>query len=146
MILNLQLALNHMYQKTLFTLRDLVSDSDRMRETIWCNQKIPRVRFARSPNEEKPWTEFPATRQLIKPATYDGSGSWQEYRVHFKDCTEMTGWGYTQKELYLAVPSRGSAQDVLGSLPKGSKPDYQPLEVASENRFATPSQTELFRV
>ena len=46
----------------------------------------------------------------------------------------------------MAVSLRGSAQGVLGNLPKGSKPDYQTLLRAREERFAPPSQTELYRV
>ena len=46
----------------------------------------------------------------------------------------------------MAVSLRGSAQGVLGNLPKGSKPDYQTLVRALEERFAPPSQTELYRV
>jgi hypothetical protein len=48
--------------------------------------------------------------------------------------------------LYLAVSLRGNAQGVLGNMPKGAKPDYHTLIKALEDRFAPPSQTELYRV
>ena len=59
-----------------------------------------RVRFASPPLYERPLTELPATRQLIKPATYDGSGPWQDYHAHFEACAEISGWRYYQKGLY----------------------------------------------
>ena len=101
-----------------------------------------RVTFASPPSDERPLTELPATRQLIKPATYYGSGPWQDYHALFEACTEISGWRYNQKGLYLAVSIRGSAQGVLGNFPKGSKPDYQTLVRALEERFAPLSQTE----
>ena len=50
-----------------------------------------RIRFASLPSDERPWTELPATRQLIKPATYDGSGPLQDYHAHFEACAEING-------------------------------------------------------
>ena len=77
---------------------------------------------------------------------HDGSGPWQDFHAHFEACVEISGWKYIQKGSYLAVSLRGNAQGVLGNLPKGSNPDCQSLERAHEERFAPPSQTELYRV
>ena len=103
-----------------------------------------RVRF-RSPYDDDAF-EYPKSRQTIKPATYDGSGPWLDYHAHFEACAELSAWNYNQKGLYLAVSLRGSAQGVLGNMPKGAKPDYHSLIKALEDRFAPPSQTELYRV
>ena len=70
----------------------------------------------------------------------------QDYHAHFEACAEISDWRYNQKGLYLAVSLRGSAQGVLGNVLKGSKPDYQTLVRVLEERFAPPSQTELYRV
>ena len=85
-------------------------------------------------------------KQVIKPATYDGSASWLDYHAHFEACAEINGWTESHKGLYLAVSLRGSAQGVLGNLPKGAKPDYRALMRALKERFAPPSQTKLYRV
>jgi hypothetical protein len=86
------------------------------------------------------------SRQTIKPATYDGSGPWLDYRAHFEACAELSAWNYNQKGLYLAVSLGGNAQGVLGNMPKGAKSDYHSLIKTLEDRFAPPSQTELYRV
>jgi hypothetical protein len=72
--------------------------------------------------------------------------SWLNYHANFEACIEINGWTKAHKGLYLAVFLRGSAQGVLGNLPKGTKPDYQALMRALEERFAPPSQTESYRV
>ena len=82
----------------------------------------------------------------ITPATYDGSGQWIDYHAHFEACSEINGWSYATKGLYLAASLRGSAQGCLGNIPKGEKPDYETLVLALEDRFAPPSQAELYRV
>ncbi|KAH3748126.1 hypothetical protein DPMN_182563 [Dreissena polymorpha] len=52
----------------------------------------------------------------IKPATYDGSGSWHDYRAHFEACAKINEWTEEQKGLYLSVSLRGQAQGVFGNL------------------------------
>ena len=81
----------------------------------------------------------------IKPATFDGSGSWLDYKAHFDVCAELNGWSDKEKGMYLAVSLRGQAQGVFGNI--GSKSsDYPMLVAALEERFAPPNQTELYRV
>lgn len=86
------------------------------------------------------------SQNSIIPATYDGSGQWIDYHAHFEACSEINGWSYATKGLYLAASLRGSAQGCLGNIPKGEKPDYETLVLALEDRFAPPSQAELYRV
>ena len=81
----------------------------------------------------------------VKPATFDGTGSWLDYRAHFDAVAEINRWSQTEKGLYLAVSLRGQAQGVFGNLSTQSK-DYDMLVQALEQRFAPPNQTELYRV
>ena len=81
----------------------------------------------------------------VKPATFDGTGSWLDYRAHFDAVAEINRWNQIEKGLYLAVSLRGQAQGVFGNLSTQSK-DYDMLVQALEQRFAPPNQTELYRV
>ena len=81
----------------------------------------------------------------MKPATFDGTGSWLDYRAHFDAVAEINRWSQTEKGLYLAVSLRGQAKGVFGNLSTQSK-DYDKLVQALEQRFAPPNQTELYRV
>ena len=60
----------------------------------------------------KPATSTPKSPQTkakghtgikVKPATFDGTGSWKDYRAHFDVVAELKGWPPTEKGLYLAV-------------------------------------------
>ncbi|MCG8045579.1 MAG: retroviral-like aspartic protease family protein [Candidatus Thiodiazotropha endolucinida] len=82
---------------------------------------------------------------MMKPATFDGSVAWVDYKAHFEACAELNGWSKEQKGLYLSVSLRGQAQGVFGNLGSG-KPAYDDLVTALEERFAPPNQTELYRV
>ena len=79
----------------------------------------------------------------VNPATFDGTGSWLDYRAHFDAVAELNRWSQTEKG-YLAVSLRGQAQGVFGNLSTQSK-DYDMLVQALEQRFAPPNQTELYR-
>lgn len=81
----------------------------------------------------------------IKPATYDGSGSWRDYQSHFEACASINQWTMEQKGLFLAVSLRGQAQGVLGNLPDDRQQHYSVLIKSLEDRFAPPHQTELYR-
>ena len=52
----------------------------------------------------------------VKPATYDGTGHWKDYKAHFDACAELNKWTEKEKGLYLAVSLRGQAQGVFGNL------------------------------
>lgn len=83
----------------------------------------------------------------MKPATYDGLGSWIDYKAHFEVCAALNGWSEKEKGMYLAVSLRGQAQGVYGNLgPGANTTDYTELVRALEERFSPPNQTELYRV
>ena len=80
----------------------------------------------------------------IKPATYDGSSSWLDYKAHFEVCAKLNEWSYHEKSKYLAVSLRGQAQGVFGSLERTN--DYTQLVRALQERFSPPNQTDLYRI
>ena len=81
----------------------------------------------------------------MKPATYDGSTPWIDFRAHFESISEINRWSYNQKGLYLAATLRGAAQGVLGNLQTAEKHDFEKLVAALESRFSPVNQTELYR-
>ena len=108
-----------------------------------------RVRFS-PPKEsyERPRSDMQPkpTGVHMKPATYDGTIAWQDYHSHFEACADLNGWTERAMGTYLAVSLRGNALGVLGNLPRGRTPEYRELVKVLEERFAPPSQTELYRV
>ncbi|KAH3827771.1 hypothetical protein DPMN_129713 [Dreissena polymorpha] len=73
---------------------------------------------------------------MMTPATYDGTGSWQDYKAHFDACAKINKWTESEMGLYMAVPLRGQAQGVFGHLPEKSH-DYL--------RWFKPSKKDFFR-
>ena len=91
---------------------------------------------------------IPATKPkdvVMKPAMYDGSVAWTDYKAHFEACAKLNGWTDEQKGLYLSVSLRGQAQCVYSNL-GSEKHDYDDLFKVLEESFAPPTQTELYRV
>lgn len=95
---------------------------------------------------KNPDTSFKKPSNYIKPATFDGSASWLDYKSHFEACAALNGWTDREKGLYLAVSLRGNAQGVLGNLAGELGRNYNELVRALEDRFAPANQTELYRV
>ena len=100
------------------------------------------------PREERPdyGVAFKKPSNYIRPATYDGLGSWLDYKSHFEACAALNGWSNREKGLYLAVSLRGQAQGILGNLSGELGQNYNELIKALEDRFAPANQTELYRV
>ena len=59
----------------------------------------------------------------MRAATFDGTGSWKDYRAHFDAVAELNDWSPVEKDLYLAVSLRRQAQGVFGNISTQSK-DY----------------------
>ncbi|VDI18227.1 Hypothetical predicted protein [Mytilus galloprovincialis] len=87
-----------------------------------------------------------STSVRVKPATYEGTSSWLDFKSHFEACSSINNWSEQDKGLYLAVALRGQAQGILGDLPIDKQQNYKALVNALEQRFAPPNQTELYRV
>ena len=81
----------------------------------------------------------------VKPASFDGSTSWLDYKTHFDMCAELNGWNDKQKGLHLAVSLRGQAQGVLGNLPAGDRENFEKLAKALSERVLPESHPELYR-
>jgi len=107
---------------------------------------------SQTPSHEEPTSTSPGLKfntgpnhgAKIKPATYDGTGSWHDYIAHFEACAKINHWTDSDKGLYLSVSLRGQAQGVLGNLSDRTN-DFHALSTALEERFAPPNQTELYR-
>lgn len=67
---------------------------------------------------------------LIKPATYDGTTSWLDYKSHFEACANLGHWCEEDNALYMAVSLRGQAQSVLGGLGGEAPKKYDDLITA----------------
>lgn len=91
-------------------------------------------------------TRRTGTSQVIKPATYDGTSSWLDYKAHFQACAAVNGWTEESLGLFLAVSLRGHAESVLGDLPGDKGQHYRTLVRSLEERFSPPNQTDLYRV
>ena len=82
---------------------------------------------------------------MIKPAIYEGKGSWLDYKSHFDVCAKINDLTDTEKGLYLAASLRGQAQGVLGNLPLNARQDFDKLVSSLEERCSPSNQTELYR-
>ena len=81
----------------------------------------------------------------MKPATYDGTGLWNDYLSHFESVSMLNNWTETEKGLYLAASLRGQAQGILGNQPRDDRQNYTKLVQSLQDRFAPSNQTELYR-
>lgn len=89
--------------------------------------------------------ENPYGTTIMKPATYNGSWSWINYKAHFEACSDINSWNSHQKCLYQAASLRGQAQFVFCNMSTGSNGTYTGLCDALQSRFAPANQTELYQ-
>ncbi|KAL5004068.1 hypothetical protein ScPMuIL_017524, partial [Solemya velum] len=81
----------------------------------------------------------------IKPQTYNGLEDWDEYLTQFNILSDLNGWSYYHKSLYLASSLTGSARSLLNELDERKRRDFDCLVVALNNRFGSDNKAEIFR-
>ena len=111
-----------------------------------CTPMMPKIADRVEVREEMRHGSQLGEKPRVRPATFDGSGSWTDYKVQFELVAELNGWGELAKAVYLAASLRGSAQAVLGDLDDERRRNYSSLTAALGQRFGPENQTELFRV
>ena len=92
-----------------------------------------------------PLTNFNGRASNKKPATYDGTSSFQDYLVQFNMTGDLNHWEERTKAMELATSLRGAAQTVLSDLRPEQRTDFDQLISALTARFEPTNQTELYR-
>ncbi|KAK3090376.1 hypothetical protein FSP39_011314 [Pinctada imbricata] len=90
--------------------------------------------------------ELSKQKQKIKPAIYDGTTPWLDYKSHFEACAQLCEWSEVEKGLFLSVSLRGLAQGILGNLSPEKQLYYNKLTSALRDRFSPPDQMELYKI
>ena len=57
----------------------------------------------KAPSDQPSSSKASTSGVKVKPATFDGSTSWLDYKTHFDMCCELNSWNDQQKGLQLAV-------------------------------------------
>ena len=83
-----------------------------------------------------------ATRPLVLPKTFDGSGSLRDWIFHFDNVASVNGWDDTQKLKWLRVCMTGRAQKALHRLPPTATATF---ESTREARFDHESRYTRFQ-
>jgi hypothetical protein len=63
----------------------------------------------------------------LKPATYDGTTSWLDFKSHFEAYAKLGQWSDKEKGLNLSVSLRGLTQGILGNLSENEQVKYSDL-------------------
>ncbi|CAC5368830.1 unnamed protein product [Mytilus coruscus] len=85
-------------------------------------------------------------KPVVRPSKYDGSVSWEDYKIQFEMISELNYWTDNQKAMFLATSLNGNAQSVLADIDPIKRKDYKSICEALASRFGTENRTELFRV
>ena len=76
-----------------------------------------------------------ATRPLVLPETFDGTGSWTDWCFHFENVAAVNDWDNTHKLRWLRVRVTGRAQKALYRLPGSVAASYEATRDALRARF-----------
>ena len=81
----------------------------------------------------------------IKPQHFDGSTDFDEFLSQFEITSEINGWQYREKSLYLASCLTGDARSLLSELDRDGQRDYGTLIEKLANRFGSVNRSEIYR-
>ena len=107
----------------------------------------PRPPWARlATGTGSPKTKRSVEKPVVRPAIFDGKGSWEDYHAQVKILATLNGWVDGQlKATYLAVSLSGPARAVLGDLSEAERCDYAVLVKALDNHFGTGNRSDMYR-
>ncbi|XP_045186669.2 uncharacterized protein LOC123544673 [Mercenaria mercenaria] len=87
----------------------------------------------------------PTNNLKMRPQTYSGDEDLQDFLAQFQITTEINGWDYAQKSLYLASSLTGGARSLLSEMNERERRDFCSLEEKLKARFGSENKAEVFR-
>lgn len=100
------------------------------------------------PRGDPPRTQINRERRQpihIKPPTYDGTTSLQDFLIQFEMASKLNDWSQEEKVLCLGCSLKGVAQEVLGDADGHRRQNYDELVQVLKERFGGQAQEEVFR-
>ena len=83
--------------------------------------------------------------QCIKPPLYDGQTSWTVYMRQFEAAASANGWNEKEMATALLVSLRGSALEILRTLPVSQQQDYKLIVEALDRRYGDQYHSQLYQ-
>ena len=82
----------------------------------------------------------------LRPQTFTGTDDdFEDFLTQFEITSEINGWNYRSKSLYLANSLTGAARALLNELNADQPRDYQSLVQKLTERYGSENRAELFR-
>ncbi|MEW8544925.1 MAG: hypothetical protein AB2693_15470, partial [Candidatus Thiodiazotropha sp.] len=81
----------------------------------------------------------------LKPQNYAGNDDFEDFLTQFEITSEINGWDYKAKSLYLANSLTGTARALLNELSAEQRRDYKSLVKKLTERYGSENRTEVFR-
>lgn len=81
----------------------------------------------------------------LKPQSYTGNDDFEDFLTQFEITSEINGWDYKAKSLYLANSLTGSARALLNELSSEQRRDYRSLVQKLTERYGSENRAEVFR-
>ena len=85
-------------------------------------------------------------KSSIKPPTFDGTTSWDNYKKQFDAAARANGWTTQEKAISLTMALRGNAVDILQTLPESELNDFEKLVKAVEVRYGHAHLEQVFQL
>ena len=86
-----------------------------------------------------------ATRPLVLPEKFNGTGNFNEWISHFKGIAAINKWTDEDKGLWLKVRLTDKAHVALMRLPNDAHETYVSLKAALKERFKSSSKQEVYK-
>jgi predicted aspartyl protease len=90
--------------------------------------------------------ETVSNRQLMRPMKFDGTGSFETFIAHFRNCSEHNKWTKSEQLSWLKCSLIKNAGQVLWDLNPESTNTFQKLVDVLANRFGGVKQTDKHRM
>ena len=82
----------------------------------------------------------------IKTPSFDGTTSFNVFKIQFETLAKRNGWNNREKAFQLVLALKGSAAEVLEILPSSSTDNFDEIMNALHRKYGSDHKTEIFRM
>ena len=101
------------------------------------------IGFGEPPVQSSSQQTLARSQWRIKQQHFDGSTEFDEFLSQFEITSEINGWQYREKSLYLASCLTGDVRSLLSELDRDGQRDYKTLIEKLANRFGSVNRSEI---
>ncbi|ESO09617.1 hypothetical protein HELRODRAFT_184581 [Helobdella robusta] len=124
---------------------ELKQIKDQLKHTVEVDHKIDKLKRELEQSKKMAMPLDPASGRTLKVPAFDGEMSWNVYKTQFEAAATSDCWNGKERATALILALRGSAAEVLQTIPAENHFNYEVLVSALDLRYGEEHMKQIYR-